>query len=407
MLTLKEYSKKQASEIVKSLQKLNLKEVKGEGTFEVIATTEGVDRDGEVIMVNGWDFANFMKNPVVLFGHDYWSFPIGAVTEVISEGGKVIAKGVFARTEEGQKARLLYDDGILKTVSVGFIVKERNGNIITKAELLELSFVPVPSNPEARDMRKAVEELEQMLTSSTMTLKTVIPFDEAYSTADKKTPWNKDKKTERKEAYGWISDDKKTLKFCHHAENEEGELVTVLEGVRESMVELLTDTELSEDEKKGVYAHLKKHYKEFHEKAPELKSYTQYELDNLFPTEKDAPSEGQKAQINFVIRTLKEDVNNLVADAVEKIGTVTGSSNFDAEPIQKAGRVLSAKTRTTITNAVDAMGQAVKELKELLEATNSTEDEVDKSLNEGLLKMLQSIDKTVEKGIVDLKNRVK
>lgn len=41
---------------------------------------------------------------------------------------------------------------MLKAVSVGFIVKERdpaNFSIITQAELLEVSFVAVPANPNA------------------------------------------------------------------------------------------------------------------------------------------------------------------------------------------------------------------------------------------------------------------
>lgn len=38
---------------------------------------------------------------------------------------------------------------MLKTVSVGFIGKERQGEKIIKKELLELSFVAVPSNPSA------------------------------------------------------------------------------------------------------------------------------------------------------------------------------------------------------------------------------------------------------------------
>ena len=46
----------------------------------------------------------------------------------------------------------LYDEGMVKTVSVGFIPKQRqedNRRIITSAELLELSFVAVPCNPNA------------------------------------------------------------------------------------------------------------------------------------------------------------------------------------------------------------------------------------------------------------------
>jgi phage head maturation protease len=40
----------------------------------------------------------------------------------------------------------------VKTVSIGFIPKQRSSNdrtIITKSEMLEFSFVAVPANPEA------------------------------------------------------------------------------------------------------------------------------------------------------------------------------------------------------------------------------------------------------------------
>jgi hypothetical protein len=43
----------------------------------------------------------------------------------------------------------LVEGGYQNTVSVGFIPLERNGSVITKAELLEVSWVPVPANPEA------------------------------------------------------------------------------------------------------------------------------------------------------------------------------------------------------------------------------------------------------------------
>lgn len=51
---------------------------------------------------------------------------------------------------------------MLKTVSVGFIGKERQGEKITKKELLELSFVAVPSNPSAVSLDgKTYEEAVQ------------------------------------------------------------------------------------------------------------------------------------------------------------------------------------------------------------------------------------------------------
>jgi len=111
-------------------------------------------------MADGWDITNYKKNPVILWGHNYWDMKaiIGACDKIgveEIEGKKcLVMEGVFAKTEEGQYVRRLYDDGILKTVSVGFIPKERNGNQITKQELLELSFCGVPSNPDAVSLEK-------------------------------------------------------------------------------------------------------------------------------------------------------------------------------------------------------------------------------------------------------------
>lgn len=122
------------------------------GTFEVVITTENVDRMGEVIKSDGWDIDNYMKNPVVLWGHDHYALPIGVCTSIDKQDGKLIAKGKFAPEDanpQGQHCRRLYDLGILRATSVGFIEKEREGNLITKAELLEFSFVSVPANPMA------------------------------------------------------------------------------------------------------------------------------------------------------------------------------------------------------------------------------------------------------------------
>lgn len=166
-LNFKIYTK-EAAEKLSKLFTHNAKEIKGNGTFEVIASTEGVDRDGEVIQIAGWDFVNYMKNPIILFGHEYSEMEniIGAATDVSIKDNQVIVKGIFASTTAGQTARQLYDDGILRAVSVGFIVKDRNGPTITKAELLELSFVSVPSNPDALSLSKLLK-LETMLKTKT------------------------------------------------------------------------------------------------------------------------------------------------------------------------------------------------------------------------------------------------
>ena len=132
---------------------LNLKENK-ENTFKVIATTEDVDRDGETIKVNGWDLENFLKNPVILANHTYTIQNIvWKMTNIYNDGEKIVVEGIFTEdTEAGKIAKNLYNTGFLKTVSVGFKVLERNEydyKIIERAELLEVSFVPVPANQNA------------------------------------------------------------------------------------------------------------------------------------------------------------------------------------------------------------------------------------------------------------------
>lgn len=129
--------------------------------YEFTASTSSVDRQGDSIDQNGWELDNFLKNPVILFAHNYSELPIAKAVEVLKGERSLTIKIQFASEEANPKAQQvknLVDEGILNTTSVGFIQKERNGNIITKAELLEVSIVPVPANAEA--LRLAYKSLD-------------------------------------------------------------------------------------------------------------------------------------------------------------------------------------------------------------------------------------------------------
>jgi len=139
-----------------------IKAAKDTGNFEVVVSTEDVDRHGEIVRQDGWELDRYKDNPIVLFAHDSWSMPVGltdSIEVVVQNGKKVLrAKGHFAPAEANpfaQQVRAAYDAGILTKTSVGFIVKEQNGPEITKAELLEFSFVPIPANPYVEDQLKA------------------------------------------------------------------------------------------------------------------------------------------------------------------------------------------------------------------------------------------------------------
>ena len=147
-------SEEQAKIIQDQLSSLEIKGEDSNRKFRVVASTEDIDRSWEVIKLDWWDFENYKKNPVVIANHIYRIENIvGRATKIGVENGKLIIEWVFSKSNPlGVLLADLYDEGMVKTVSVGFIPKQRqedNRRIITSAELLELSFVAVPCNPEA------------------------------------------------------------------------------------------------------------------------------------------------------------------------------------------------------------------------------------------------------------------
>lgn len=149
------------------------------GTFEVVITTENLDRYQEVIKLDGWELEHFRNNPVVLWGHNH-NQPVGVATSIEITDGRMVARGKFAPTAFAQEIRALYDAGIIKATSVGFIEKEREGNLITKAELLEFSFVSVPANPYALSLALEKElSVNELVTKGFMTVERDAPAEEA------------------------------------------------------------------------------------------------------------------------------------------------------------------------------------------------------------------------------------
>ena len=139
-----------------------------------IISTEQADRMGDIVRAKGMDDENYAKNPVVLFGHDYSSFPVGKSLwrkTTTRNGVKgVMAKTQFADTEEGRKVFELWKDGFLNASSIGFMNKEaepingENGFVgfdFKKWELLEYSIVPVPANAGA--VRLSLEGMPEMI----------------------------------------------------------------------------------------------------------------------------------------------------------------------------------------------------------------------------------------------------
>jgi HK97 family phage prohead protease/HK97 family phage major capsid protein len=134
--------------------------------LEFVLSDETPDRMDDVILSDGWDLANFKKNPIALFNHKS-DFPIGKWKNLRVEDKQLRGKlelapiGTSPRIDEIHK---LIDADILKAVSVGFKPVETKprkesawGSFYTKSELVETSLVSVPANPNALAIAKSLK----------------------------------------------------------------------------------------------------------------------------------------------------------------------------------------------------------------------------------------------------------
>ncbi|MCF8033868.1 MAG: HK97 family phage prohead protease [Desulfarculaceae bacterium] len=133
-------------------------------TFWAVASSPTVDRQGDLVEPDGWDFANFLRNPVIPWAHDYASPPVARALAVKVENGRLLFKAQFPTAEEYAFADTiyrLYKGGYLRAFSVGFAPLESevathrvSGRALTgtrylRQELYEISCVTLPANPEA------------------------------------------------------------------------------------------------------------------------------------------------------------------------------------------------------------------------------------------------------------------
>lgn len=137
----------------------------GEEVFWFQASVNTADRENEIIEKDGWDFENYLKNPVFLTVHDYKKLPIGKTVALVpNDEGFLIGVVFDDQDPEALIVKGKYQRGFLNAVSVGFIRKQVQGKLggkqpmkTLKAELLEVSAVPVPGHPDALMIRKEFE----------------------------------------------------------------------------------------------------------------------------------------------------------------------------------------------------------------------------------------------------------
>ncbi len=316
-------------------------------TYRFVATSEIVDRDGDIMRVKGAILDNFLKNPVILFAHKQDTKPVGKAVNIEVANDRIYVDIEFADTEKAKEVEYLVKEGYLNAVSIGFLPKavvyrddfniiqdldpefyarhqadlEKANRVIWEWELLEVSVVPVPANPDAIAVFKAygidkAYEIKKEFVEKNgkiVEVKELIPIDlsdyevkavpnkhPANMKYDDKSPWDKTIaiKTLRKWAsrdgsgrketidwnkykmgFGWYDAKKPneftSYKFPHHWVKD-GDFYCVWSGVRTAMAFLIRlhstgRLTIPEQDARKLYKHLVKHYKEFGKEPPEFK----------------------------------------------------------------------------------------------------------------------------------------
>lgn len=121
-----------------------------DGVIRFVAATTGRKGDGISLNMRGANLDRFKKSPVIMWGHDYTKPPIGRA-DVFVQGGALMADVTFdvADPFAAEVARK-YRDGFLNAVSVGFdFTKIERDGTVNEWQLLEISAVPIPMDPDA------------------------------------------------------------------------------------------------------------------------------------------------------------------------------------------------------------------------------------------------------------------
>lgn len=344
---------------------------------QFVGTTGIRDRYGDEIPLDGWDFTNYLKNPVVLFGHDYRSLPIGRTLKIERKrvNGKLawVFDVEFADKELNPLADQVFKlvkRGFLRSVSVGFrslhsqeieeTEKERKereeetpdvkpGKVFKKKELLELSIVPVPANPEALlvetkkglevpetvrsfleefekemeridDSQEAIEKTKAIKAKIEAQIKGAIPYSVHGDCpkAPEGESWNAGKEVMKatgdarklRRMHAWVdsenpnfdANERQWYKLPHH--KGDGQQPVVWRGVAAAMAALLGargGVQIPEKDRKGVYNHLVRHYKQFDKVPPELRDLEEEII--LRPGWEDNPA---WTEIRYRIRNPKD-----------------------------------------------------------------------------------------------------
>jgi len=141
-----------------------------EGIISAIVSTESVDRDGDIIRQANWDLGHFKSHPILLSSHNYRGLrnQIGEWTSMDIEGKELLGTAKYYINEGNeeadwgfnlaQKGRAAFSVGFVPDMGAAkeITIDGKSAYEFRGQELLEVSQVTVPSNPQALQALKGL-----------------------------------------------------------------------------------------------------------------------------------------------------------------------------------------------------------------------------------------------------------
>jgi hypothetical protein len=131
-----------------------------------VFSTSDEDRQGDVVVQEGWLTKEYLLNPVVLFAHDHWQPAVGKMIELGLNEEKNLAGAIQFAAKEYDFAMVLYKlyaGGYMRAFSAGFDAIEggydefNDTTILTQNILYEVSCVNVGANARALAVQAGID----------------------------------------------------------------------------------------------------------------------------------------------------------------------------------------------------------------------------------------------------------
>jgi len=235
---------------------------------------------------------------------------------------------MLGRKEEMEEKTIVEIDEIYQEIDLEELNKEEETKIEDEIEIEDL-------------------ELEE---------KGVIPYKDLGKMPED-TPWNGPAEVREAEVSdlklmcAWYDSEKPDIKSSYKLPHHKAKgHKAVWKGVAAAMAALLGargGVNIPDSDRKGIYNHLAKHYKQFDKPVPEFREYTEAELKAMFPEFYEEKPEDPEEKLMQIANMIREQYEKIIAEKDERIAEL------------KEGRVLSKKNREIIKKAIAALQEVL------------------------------------------------